>query len=116
MTTFDFQTYKKIAEENKAKPSGQVNQMFRQAAVSAELLTSDPHWDYFLSIIQEDINQTEELVKSLQEQLTSATIVNHDDIIKLKIGIAQFEARISVLRQMQEVPKTIIEQAKPYDG
>ena len=84
----------------------------RQAAVAAESLTGDESWDIFLSYLQSAVNETGKQLATLQNRLMAPTTVNHEEILTLKIGIAECQARISAWSAAIKLPNDIKEKGR----
>ena len=84
----------------------------RQAAVKAELLTGNEHWDWFLSYIQDAIKTTEGHLAGFQTVMADPKTVSHESLLEAKIGIAECNARISAWRVVMELPRDFISMGK----
>jgi len=82
-------------------------EFLKQAAIHAEYVTNDPHWDKMLSLLSAEIDIAEESKKGCINQLLHPLMVNHGDIMKIKISIAALDARISALKTACDLPKTL---------
>ncbi len=81
----------------------------RQAAVKAELLTGNEHWNWFLSYIQDAIETTEKHRAAFQAVMADSKTVSHESLLEAKIGIAECSARIEAWKVVMELPKDFIE-------
>ena len=109
---FDEAEYRRhIAEA--AKPSdareGRHLQMLERAALEARAVTGDPHWDYYLSCLQGAIEQTEKQIAHLRENLGRGDVVNHDQIMTLKLALAECRGRLAAWIVARDTPKELME-------
>jgi len=79
-----------------------------QAAVSAERLTGNPDWDYYLSIIQAEVERCEAAEDAAKESLVSP----HGDPQEARVAAIRCRERANALRDAIRIPKAIIENGK----
>ena len=80
-----------------------------QAQVKQGYLTANPHWDVFLSYLQ---NALDELVKketSVRNVLCSSSVVDTNTIMELKLDLAETAGQIKLLEGVLALPKDIID-------
>lgn len=83
-----------------------------QAAVLVENLTGDKHWDYFLQCLQGKVEHAQEAERSQLAALTNPKLVDHDTIIRLKMGLEGIRTTIDVLEWVIALPHEIKETGK----
>ena len=86
-------------------------EMISQAAVKAELLTGQQHWDYFLSLIEGAIEVTQNH-KEAFERLVMDPATSDEDVKKLRINAFLCAERIMAWRAVMTMPKELIEQGE----
>jgi len=86
--------------------------LLEQAQVDKEKLTQDPKWDIFLQELQSDLNKHEKDLASYQEQLMEPSLVDPLLIDAIRHNIFITVARIGTLKDIMELPATIIAAAK----
>ncbi len=79
-----------------------------QAQVSSEKLTSNEHWDYFLSVLEGYKQQTQEAMRSLDMLVWLPTTVSHEALISLKVNHAYNQGVVDALEQISEIPKRLV--------
>lgn len=84
-------------------------EMLQQAAVKAEHLTGNEHWDWFLSYIQDAIETTEKHRTAFQSAMADPKTVSHESLLEAKIGIAECNSRIEAWKSAMELPKDFME-------
>ncbi len=110
--TFDFEDWDRmVKEKRKERINGQRGQLeqFQQAAVSANQLTGDPAWDIYLQHLQQAILEYEAMAEMHEVQLTLPETVNHDQIVRLKIKLAEAKGHAAGLSFALDLPKRIKE-------
>lgn len=83
-----------------------------QAAVSAELLTSDDDWNIYLQSIQHALNMIKDGIKGLTGQLTDPRVVNQDLFMQIKMALVELEGEQRALEWAISLPKSIKETGK----
>lgn len=89
--------------------------MLRQAAVGAELLTGNEHWDRYLSYLQAAVEETERQREGFQAIVNDAKTVDHGQLLVAKLAMAECRARIEAWKVAMSLPRDLIamgEQAK----
>jgi hypothetical protein len=84
----------------------QLNQL-RQAGVAAANLTGNQYWDMYLSYLQGAIDQSLECKRAIEEGLADPAMVDHNEIIRLKIALQDFVSTISALRAAISLPRDL---------
>lgn len=87
-------------------------EILQQAAISQDLLTKDDKWDYYLSLIQHQIEITIELKDNLREKILSPDIVNADEQQRIKNHYLQYSERLNVLEAVIKIPKQIMDKCE----
>ena len=103
--TFDRSQAQALAKkrgEEKARPD--LPEYWRQAAVSSENLTDAPHWDLFLSFIQAGVEDAEKIRGQYAETLLGSNVVNHEEMLLAKIGLAECDATIRAFKVVIKLP------------
>jgi len=101
---------RKAMREHAVSGAAQHLRIIEQAAVSAENMTGHPAWDRFLSYIQAAIEETERHRGVLLEMLSDPIIVDHDTLIRAKMGLKECDGRLDAWRTTILLPKEIMEQ------
>ena len=83
--------------------------LITQAEVNASALTGSDAWDKFLSYLTHAAEELEGIESGLRDKLASLQIVSHDEIIGLKIELADVTGRLDMLRVVIALPKQIME-------
>ena len=78
-----------------------------QAAVLAENLTGDKHWDHYLQCLQGSMEDFKEGERQNLELLADPRLVDHSDILRLKLALADMRGAIRALMYAIELPQTI---------
>jgi len=103
--SFDRHEFAQLKEGGNGHDLGQ--QTLVQAQLSIEHVTSDPHWDRFLSYIQAAIEAEQGKEQTLFASLRDPGLVNHDQIMQVKIALAQCTAHIQAWQEVMAVPKRL---------
>ena len=109
MLTYDehMQRVEKTKNDSLASHRPQL-EMLRQASVSAESLTGNPHWDIFLQYLAAAIEDTEGQKKGFSDALADPSVVDTNDIMKAKLSLAECNGRIDAWKFVLSLPKDII--------
>jgi hypothetical protein len=75
-----------------------------QAALAAEHVTNDPHWDRMLSFMQAALEDARKAAAGLQEALLDPRLVNQEAIMRAKIDISVASERIRTLEAVIALP------------
>ncbi len=78
-----------------------------QREVPAKLLTGDPNWDFYCSLLQAKIDDADESLLRLKESLADPQKVDHQELILLKMHIAAEASYVRALREAIELPVDI---------
>lgn len=108
--SFDREEFNALAEKKRTEALNGQHQnlrMIAQAEVKMGLLTGDPCWDTFLSYLEAAVETTERQLALLQAKLFQPEIVDTNEIMGLKVMIAQCQSRAEVLRAVMSLPKDI---------
>lgn len=81
--------------------------VLQQAEVSADRLTGDPDWDVFTSYIQAAIDSTEKQKRAAEDRLRAPDVVDHLEILRIKIALAECVARIEAWTAAVRLPALI---------
>ena len=84
----------------------------KQAEVLAEQLTSDEHWDVYLSYIQAAKETLKTALDAYKNQLEDPRVVDHTMLMQLKIVIAGLRSQVYFADWVMELPKSIKETGK----
>lgn len=79
----------------------------RQAAVSAEHLTSDPDWDKFLGYLQDALRANVAARDAFITDLVNPLVVNPDEIAKRRIAVLRLNERIDILSFVMTMPEQL---------
>ena len=90
-----------------AAPARRNLEIIAQAAVNTNLLLGHPLWDRFLTYIQAAIETTQTQLAEWQAKLSSSTLVNYEDLIRIKIAVAECTARIDAWKAIIHLPKEL---------
>ena len=91
----------------KGTPAPDVVRLALQAAVLAENLTGDKHWDHYLQCLQGSMEDFKEGERQNLELLADPRLVDHSDILRLKLALADMRGAIRALMYAIELPQTI---------
>lgn len=83
-------------------------EMLRRAAVSAEALTGDEHWDRNLSYIQAAIEDTESQRDGFQAIVNDPRTVNGDEMMAAKMAMVECAARIEAFKACLSLPSDLM--------
>jgi nitroreductase len=97
---------------NGKAPTPDTIKLALQAAVLATNLTGDQHWDYYLQCLQGHIEAFREAEAANMELLADTRLVAHDDILRVKMALAEIRATIKALQWAVELPSTIKDDGK----
>ena len=80
-----------------------------QAQVKMELLTGNQHWDIFLSYLQSALEGLKITEDQYRDKLCSSSLVDSNEIMLTKMGLAETKGQITLLEGIIALPKDIIE-------
>jgi len=80
-----------------------------QAEVHQKNLTGQPEWDRFLSYLTEFGERLEAERAAAKDALLAPETVNHDDVMRLKLVIADLGGMIRCLNTILALPRDIVE-------
>ena len=83
-----------------------------QAAVQAENLTGDKHWDYYLQCLQGEVDAHKAAAATMLERLADPRLVDHNTILQMKMALTDINARIVALEWAIRLPHEIKETGK----
>ena len=78
-----------------------------QAAVSAGNLTGNENWDFFLSLIQSDIELVESRLAGYQAMLNDQNVVDPNDMLIAKIAMAECNGMLRAMASVIALPNQI---------
>ena len=81
-----------------------------QAAVLAENLTGDKHWDYFLQCLQGALEDNRSKETDILKRLGSPDYIVYETLVRLKLSLAHAQGAISTLEWIIALPHKIKEQ------
>ncbi len=84
-------------------------QMLARAGVNSRALTGDPLWDTFLSYLQAAVEQTEAQRDTFTATISDPKVVNGDQIMMAKTGLAECTGRLEAWNAVISLPKDLIE-------
>lgn len=99
-----------FAKESKPEaktPTANLKIMIRDA-VHVNAVTHDEHWDRFLSFLQAGRNQSEKALEAVKTQVVDVRMVNHEHILQAKMELAKYEAMVTTLKWVMELPKSLM--------
>ena len=116
-TREQFRELMKEKAKEKSKVNGQSGNLefLVQAQVKMENLTGDQYWDRFLSLVQAGLDKMKAQEVSLRDALCSPGMVDPNDIMAIKLSLANVGGQIASLEMVLQLPTDIInsgEQAK----
>ncbi len=82
--------------------------VLERAALEAHAVTGDPRWDHYLSYLQSAIEETEAQSLSLREKLCGGDIVGHDEMMRIKLALAECNGRCTAWKVARDLPKELI--------
>jgi len=83
--------------------------MIERAALDAVAVTSDPHWDLYLSYLQNAIEETKGQKARLMEKLGDSRVVESAEIMHLKLHIAECTGMLNAWIVARDLPKELME-------
>lgn len=116
--TFDRKDYQESLKTAQTERFAQKRANFEllvQAAVKAELLTGDPHWDTFLTYLQGAIETAQEHLTVWQQRLADPDVVDDVEMRRIKIELIRCRERILAWEAVKSLPRdlmTLGEEAK----
>lgn len=104
-------TYDEWFERNKSEaPKDQVDiRLAIRAAVHAENLTSNEIWNQFLGYLQGGLEECRKRLETYRDRLLSPYVVDQQEILLIKIAIADLEGQTKAVEWIIELPKSILE-------
>lgn len=82
----------------------------KRAALSAAQVTGDEHWDFFLSIVQEKMEDLRGQVETTVKDLTNSDIFTAENLINQKLAVRLLGRELEALEWVTSLPKTLMEQ------
>ena len=100
-----------IKEAGTQRSADSVRDLKRHArsALEAEAVTGNPHWDYYLSYLQDAIETTDAQIAHLTSFLCDDTVVDHNQMMTLKLALAECKGMASAWKTARDLPKDLIE-------
>ncbi len=100
-----------IAEAETQRSADSVRDLKRHARASleAQAVTGDPHWDYYLSHLQAAIETTDAQIAHLTASLCDDTVVDHNQLMTLKLALAECKGMANAWKVARNLPKDLIE-------
>lgn len=81
-------------------------------AVPMTALTQSPEWDRYLQLISGEIEKARRNEELLTAKITNPGVVNHDQIMLLKLSLQAWRSRRESFEHALALPKQIIDGAK----
>lgn len=111
---YDKDDWRRVAEKKAQKyavdtAAQDFPEYLRQAAVRSELLTKDPHWDIYLTRIQENVNKLQVALAAAQAKLESPEIWDSTELHRIKAVALECRAMIRAFNIAISYPKAIID-------
>lgn len=78
------------------------------ASTRIDLLTGDPNWDHFLAYIEAAVLSMKERESGYARKLEDPMLVDPQEMMKIKVQLAQARARIEAWQAVQQLPKDIL--------
>ena len=107
--------FQKLAEQRrdaKTRKNEHVIRQVAQAVVPITAVTRDENWDFFLSLLQEQIEQLEAVVSTLQESAALDPSFEYKDLAARKHAIGTARTQLLTLQQVLALPKEILEKGE----
>lgn len=82
----------------------------KRAALSAESVTGDPHWDLFLSIVNERIKDLQGQLNVAMESLKTSDEFTTSELINQKLAVRLAGKQIEALEWVVKLPAQLMEQ------
>ena len=96
-----------------SKPAGpDTLRLVLQAAVQADNLTGDQHWDYYLQCLQGKVEEFQAAERHNLERLADSRVIDHSALLTVKMALADIRATIRALEWAIELPQSIKETGK----
>jgi hypothetical protein len=101
----------KQGRERAVRNEGELRRL-AQAEVPVQALIGTAEWDYFLSLIQSQIEALEAALMQLRAANVLDLSFEHADLAAKKAQQMQIAVQIDTLEQVRDLPKQIIEQGR----
>lgn len=85
-------------------------QAAKRAAISANFVTGDEHWDHFLSVVTARLEQVKQELETASEQLKTSDNFTPDSLILQKLAVRLAHREIQALEWVMGLPKALMEQ------
>ena len=82
-------------------------------SVAAEHVTANEYWDRFLALVSGAHGKALHLFEQDRGILGSPTVVNHEQIMQVKLSMAKLDGMVAALNWVMELPKALIDAALP---
>jgi len=113
--SYERREYRDLLEQ-RAKAATKANQrgmqQAAQAAVPMDMLTHSEEWDYFLSQLQESVENIDKVLEGLHGASVSDPSFDPTDLARHKAMILQAATQKATLEQVLRLPKQILEKAE----
>lgn len=97
----------------------QLRAEFTRAALDAAAVTGIPQWDTFCTYVQGWVEQLAQQNDAYRQVLERETLVDAEEIARLRLSIIGNNIRIDVFRKVMAFPRNVVERAQEmekYDG
>lgn len=108
----DFAKAQKTKRQNQTRERVPGLELLSQAQVKAEHVTGHDAWDTYLSYIQSAVEKAQGYMAHLDALLTDPMVVDHSQIMRLKVEREACRARIEAWEAATSLPRQIIEQGE----
>lgn len=102
---------KKSSEHRQRENTAAIVQLIK-SSVSMQNLTGSMEWNSYLEMVNGFIEKLVPTRDALNKKICSGDVVDHNEILSLKLKYIDVMARIETLEQLSNLPKQIIEAAK----
>ena len=111
-TTYDrwveIQKQTSVSSKSPAPADQPALRLMAQAEVSAQHLTANEHWDYFLRLISGARKEVGAALEAYEAILCDPRVVNNDEIIKAKIALHGLRNQHLTLEWISGLPKALM--------
>jgi len=108
----DFQSRLENRQKQQATHRESEIRTVAQAAVPMELLTGQEHWDFFLSLLQSEVDALDRVLTAMREAHALDPSFAHEDLAAWKAQMMQLAVQKETLEHVASIPREIIEKGE----
>jgi hypothetical protein len=80
-----------------------------QAELAIDVVTKSPEWDYFLSLLQSEVDQLDQMLEVLQQAYAREPSFSYEAMAERKAQLMQVSVQRDTLMHVLSLPKEIME-------